>query len=470
MDRRINRIISKRLLLADCIAFVISWLLFNLLRKFYFEPIKFGYSVPFEINLKLIISLIIIPSFWLLLTYFSGYYKNAIRKSYLYDISSTFIYSFLGSVALFFLVIIDDFVKDYNFYYYSLGSLFAIQFSIVLVFRLLNTRNKKKLMNSRQLSFNALVVGNGEKAERFIDSFINNKLGINIIGYVAANIENTDELQVKLLGTIDNIEKVINAVRPDDIIIALEPNEPNKIQNIIDSISYLDVNIKILPELYNYVQAKTEISGIFGESLIGVPTNTMAQWEYNLKVVIDYTASICFIIIMLPVFLIIALGIKFSSKGAIFYKQERIGKHGHRFKLYKFRSMHIDAEKHGPDLSRKDDDRVTPFGRLLRKTKLDEIPNFFNVLKGDLSLVGPRPERKFYIDQIVHLAPNYKKLQKIKPGITSLGQVKFGYAENVEQMVQRLRFDLIYLENMSIWTDLKIIFYTIRMMIKGRHI
>ncbi|HPN20691.1 MAG TPA: sugar transferase, partial [Tenuifilaceae bacterium] len=187
-----------------------------------------------------------------------------------------------------------------------------------------------------------------------------------------------------------------------------------------------------------------------------------------LKQVMDYTFGIIAFIILLPLILALAIIIKLSSKGPILYKQERIGQFGKPFTLLKFRSMYSDAEVKGPALSSKNDPRVTPVGRFMRKTRLDELPNFINVIKGDMSLVGPRPERQFYIDQILKIAPHYIHLQKVKPGITSWGQVKYGYAENVNQMVERLKYDLLYLENMSLIVDFKIIIYTMITVIRGR--
>jgi lipopolysaccharide/colanic/teichoic acid biosynthesis glycosyltransferase len=194
----------------------------------------------------------------------------------------------------------------------------------------------------------------------------------------------------------------------------------------------------------------------------------MPPWQVKLKQFMDYFLATIASIVLLPFVIILCILIKITSKGPIIHRQERVGQYGKPFTLYKFRSMYTDSESLGPALSSKTDKRVTPLGRFMRKTRLDEIPNFVNVLKGEMSLVGPRPERQFFVDQIVKIAPHYIHLQKVKPGITSWGQVKYGYAENVEQMVERLKYDLLYIDNMSIKVDLKIIIYTLITVFKGK--
>jgi len=194
----------------------------------------------------------------------------------------------------------------------------------------------------------------------------------------------------------------------------------------------------------------------------------MPAWQENVKYMLDFTIALLAMLITLPVTLFLAAGIKITSKGPVLYSHERIGQYGKPFRIYKFRSMFNDAEKNGPELSSRDDERITPFGRFMRKAKLDEIPNFINVLRGDMSLVGPRPERKYFIDKIVEKEPHYLHLLKIRPGITSWGQVKYGYAENVEQMLDRLKYDLIYLDNMSLIVDIKILIYTLLTIIRRK--
>jgi lipopolysaccharide/colanic/teichoic acid biosynthesis glycosyltransferase len=186
-----------------------------------------------------------------------------------------------------------------------------------------------------------------------------------------------------------------------------------------------------------------------------------------IKTVIDYSVTILCLILLIPVILILILAIKLSVKGPVIYSQNRIGKEGKTFTIYKFRSMKMGTEEGVPLLCGKKDKRITSVGRVMRKHKLDEIPNFINVLKGEMSLVGPRPEQKYFVDLIVARKPEYTLLHKIKPGITSWGQVKYGYASNVDEMIKRLEYDLFYLDNRTLWFDLKIAFYTIGIVLKG---
>jgi exopolysaccharide biosynthesis polyprenyl glycosylphosphotransferase len=270
------------------------------------------------------------------------------------------------------------------------------------------------------------------------------------------------------LGELKDLRKVIEQHEVEEVLIAIESWEHEYLRKIIEELETTQVMVKIIPDVYDILSGSVKMTSIFGEPLIEISNHYLLPWQKVLKRVMDIFASVLSLVILSPIYMIVAFIVKATSHGPVFYSHERIGLNGQPFTMYKFRSMYVDAERNGPSLSSKDDPRITPFGKFMRKVRLDELPQFYNVLIGEMSLVGPRPERRHFIDLIVKEAPHYRLLHKIKPGITSWGQVKFGYAENVEEMIQRMKYDLLYLENMSILVDLKILIYTVLIVVQGR--
>ncbi|MFW5821203.1 MAG: sugar transferase, partial [Bacteroidota bacterium] len=459
-------------LISDLLAAALSWTLFFIFRKHYLEPLVFGYDIPIEFGKRYFLGLSIIPLIWIFLYYLTGYYKDVFRKSRLNDIGQTFFQSLVGVTILFFLLILDDVIQSYKSYYLLYSVLFGLHFFITLIPRLILTSTTINRIHNKKIGFNTLLIGSNEQAvETYKDIEEQQQTyGNRFVGFVNVHQKDHYQLQdhIRHLGSTRSLENVISKYDVCEVIIALEPSEHQEISKIINKLGTCNVVIKAIPSMYDILTGKVKMTQLFGTPLIQISHDLMPVWQANVKQVLDYVISFLALLISAPLFLFLAIGVKLSSPGPVFYSHERIGRYGKSFKILKFRSMCKEAEKNGPELSRKNDGRLTNFGRFMRKYRLDEIPNFINVIKGDMSLVGPRPERQYFINQIIKKAPHYIHLQKVKPGITSWGQVKYGYAENVDQMIKRLRYDILYIENMSLFVDLKIIFYTILTIIKGR--
>jgi exopolysaccharide biosynthesis polyprenyl glycosylphosphotransferase len=270
------------------------------------------------------------------------------------------------------------------------------------------------------------------------------------------------------LGSIDQLEEIIDKHQIEEAIIAIDTSEHNRLQMILAQLSHRQVIIKITPDLYDIISGSVRTSNVFGAVLIEIYPELMPDWQRVIKRAIDIFVSSLVLVLLSPLYLIAALKVKWSSPGPVFYKQQRIGLYGKPFWIYKFRSMVLNAEDNGPALSSEHDPRITRWGKVMRKWRIDEIPQFFNIIRGDMSLVGPRPERKYYIDIISQTNPHYKFLHKVKPGLSSWGMVKFGYAQNTQEMIERMKYDLLYIKNCSLVLDFKIMIYTILVILQGR--
>jgi exopolysaccharide biosynthesis polyprenyl glycosylphosphotransferase len=458
-------------LIFDLIFSEIAWVALYIFRKKVAESEAFGIDIPLVFTPRFFLGIAVIPLIWIFFYAMAGFYGRELRRSRLKELAQSLLFTVIGSVVLFFALMLDDAVADYTFYYRTFGFYFCLQFVGTYVPRLILTTRTNRAIQRGQIGFDTLVIGSGARAAELIDDLEKEQIknGTRLIGYCTVNGAPKPilPLSIPYLGDAAHIADILREGKAEEVILATEKHEDGEIQRILDTLHEHDVVVKAIPDLPDFLSGSVRMTAIFGTPLIEISPVVMPEWQQIIKRMGDLLVSASALLLLSPLFLLLGLLIR-RDGGPVFYRQERIGRRGKPFFILKFRTMIMNAEDAGPALSSKNDTRITPIGRRLRKYRLDELPQFINVFIGEMALVGPRPERHFFIEQIVKKAPHYRLLHRVRPGITSWGMVKYGYAENVEQMIKRLRYDILYMENMSLLLDVKILIYTVLTVIKGR--
>jgi exopolysaccharide biosynthesis polyprenyl glycosylphosphotransferase len=468
MSKRTERIL---LLALDFLTVNLAYYVYYLLR------VRSGWFM-YPIEPELVLPMLAIYVYWLLLFAFFGLYRSWYAQSRLDELVTLFRIITAGVIVLFFLIFLDDEATSTQAGTRTLiGVYWLVMIGFVSVGRLVLRATQKRLLESGIGARNTLIVGWSEKAKELCDMVIKYPaLGYKLVGFVDAGRGRTGKRgkrleyrQIPLVGHLDQLSSLVREHQVQEVLVGLESSEHDKLIHIINECNGFEIGLKMMADLYDIVSGQARISSIYGVPLIEVTPQIMKPWEESLKRLVDFTVSFLILGIGLPFWLLVAGLIRLDSRGPVLYRQERLGKNGKPFRIFKFRSMIADAEnKSGPVWAVKKDPRVTRVGRIIRRLHIDEVPQFINVLLGDMSLVGPRPERAFFVERLAAELPLYKRRLRVRPGITGWAQVKHKYDESIEDVKVKLKYDLFYIENMSWRMDLKILFNTFYVMTMGK--
>lgn len=457
-------------IVGDFIVANLSWLLLNVYRYSMIGCKTFQSLEVYLTSERELLLQVVIPLFWLIVYYYSGYYNNPIHRDRIQELRMTFISVVMGILCIFFLAILNDDPSYYRIFYKILIASFLIQFVLTYGFRFVLTQSLMRLIHRRKFGFRTLIIGAGRRAYSFERELNGFSVGIGSLveGFIDIGREPRIVEDNRILGTWAEVGQVIQDRRIKEIIVAPDSHDEKKLFELLKSLYKYNIPIKILAGKYSVLSRAVKMTSVYTSPMIEITRDNMPDGQKNVKQTMDVAVSLVALLLLSPLFLFLAWKIKKDSPGKVFYRQERIGYHGRTFTILKFRTMSENAERGGiPLLSSEADDRITSFGRFMRKYRLDELPQFWNILKGEMSLVGPRPERKFFVDKIIEKAPYYCLIYNVKPGLTSWATVRNGYANTMDKMLDRLKYDIVYLESRSLAVDFRILFYTAKTIFTG---
>jgi exopolysaccharide biosynthesis polyprenyl glycosylphosphotransferase len=415
---------------------------------------------------------VVVFFYWLIIFTIVGMYRTWFASSRFDELSTLFKSSFVGIFIIFFIILLDDYATGYSS---SNRFLIFVYWGVFLASvgsgRLLIRSLQRFLLIKGIGRRNALIIGYNSKGREIHDRINRYKaLGLDIVGYVAEDNDYIGEHNgIKVLGGLPEFEDLADKAGVTETIIALDRHDDSIFMDVIAKCDNKNISLKIVPDLYDIISGQVRTAQLYAFPLIDIMPQLMPEWEKKIKRVLDIFFSLLFLILTLPITLIVSFLIKMESKGPVVYKQERAGMNGKVFNMYKFRSMYLGAERQsGPTWAQKHDPRVTKVGRVIRKLRIDEIPQMVNIFKGEMSLVGPRPERPYFVEMLSKEIPLYRKRLRVRPGLTGWAQIKHKYDESVADVRVKLRYDLFYIENMSLRMDFNIIFRTIFVVLFGK--